>query len=655
MRQTRRRRLLVFAIPALVLGFAGTARATTYYVSPTGSNLNSGTTTSAPWKTIGRADSATLLPGDTVRFQGGQTFSDSVLIPPASGTQAAPITFNSYGTGRARLTQPGNTIWTDAGMHDLAFKNIELDGQGMGTNVFQSTSAGIRARRFTISNCYIHNSSGVGLISPNPGDANWVIDGNTFSHFGDSSVIVEGIGFQVTHNTIADMGWNTGIKYGKHGIYDDGPDTTIAYNDVGASPALNGQAISIRFHGARVYGNTIHDVPGAFGFFDYDTAAAPQGTSYVYDNRAWNVTNYAFYYSSQTDPQGLPPSVNFVIASNTFVLLVGGTVVNVDSGMTSATVTLANNVFTGSYGAGLTGSPTTTESYDLWFGGGLAIPQDQGDVYADPQLSAPPALAPGASSPGNDTGTGSVPGLTYTAGCDGAPLHYCNNGPDIGAVEFLGTIVPSPPVNTTPPSFSPTDQAGGLRVGLAVGKASDGVWSGTAPIAYGYQWQACTTNAASSCSNILGATSTSFVLQPAQQGLFIRLAVTGTNSYGQATAYSALSTDPVGVAAAPPVNTAAPTFSPTTAAGGLQAGGTVTKTSDGGWTGTLPIGFTYQWQQCKTTDPASCVNMSGATSSSYVLKPGQKGQYIRLAVTGVNLYGQVTAYSAASTDPVAKH
>jgi hypothetical protein len=37
-----------------------------------------------------------------------------------------------------------------------------------------------------------------------------------------------------------------------------------------------------------------------------------------------------------------------------------------------------------------------------------------------------------------DAGTIFVPALTYTAACDGRPLHYCNGAPDIGAVEFLG-------------------------------------------------------------------------------------------------------------------------------------------------------------------------------------------------------------------------
>ena len=129
-------------------------------------------------------------------------------------------------------------------------------------------------------------------------------------------MIIWGSNITVSHSTITDTGWNPAITWGKHGIYDKGPNTTIANNDF--SNNAGGQAISLRFHGAHVYGNTIHDTPYAIAFFDYDTAPAPQGTNYVYDNRLWNITGWGFYYSNQADPQGNPPTVGFVLASNTF-------------------------------------------------------------------------------------------------------------------------------------------------------------------------------------------------------------------------------------------------------------------------------------------------------------------------------------------------
>ena len=42
---------------------------TTYYVSPNGSDLNPGTSTSQPWQSVGRVDGANLKAGDSVLFQ----------------------------------------------------------------------------------------------------------------------------------------------------------------------------------------------------------------------------------------------------------------------------------------------------------------------------------------------------------------------------------------------------------------------------------------------------------------------------------------------------------------------------------------------------------------------------------------------------------
>jgi hypothetical protein len=76
----------------------------TFYVSPTGSDSNSGLSQSSPWKTIARVNSDTYQPGDSILFQGGATFSGNLTFTASSsGTAAAPITVSSYGTGRATI------------------------------------------------------------------------------------------------------------------------------------------------------------------------------------------------------------------------------------------------------------------------------------------------------------------------------------------------------------------------------------------------------------------------------------------------------------------------------------------------------------------------------------------------------------------------
>src|SRR5437879_53714 len=76
------------------------AAAATYYVSPSGDDAAAGTSPTTAWQTIGRVDAQVLNAGDTVMFQGGSTFSGKLYVNPVeNGTPAAPITFDSYGTG----------------------------------------------------------------------------------------------------------------------------------------------------------------------------------------------------------------------------------------------------------------------------------------------------------------------------------------------------------------------------------------------------------------------------------------------------------------------------------------------------------------------------------------------------------------------------
>lgn len=94
--------------------------ATHYFVSSsTGNDANNGTSTTTPWKTLTKVNSFAFAAGDICSFLGGDTFIGSLIIT-RSGTSGNPITFNSYGTGRAIITalstvpsfvNMGNNIW----------------------------------------------------------------------------------------------------------------------------------------------------------------------------------------------------------------------------------------------------------------------------------------------------------------------------------------------------------------------------------------------------------------------------------------------------------------------------------------------------------------------------------------------------------------
>jgi hypothetical protein len=87
-----------------------------------------------------------------------------------------------------------------------------------------------------------------------------------------------------------------------------------------------------------------------------------------------------------------------------------------------------------------------------------------------------------------------------------------------GVVQSL-TPPPTKPANTAPPVIS-----GRHRVGATL-SSTTGLWSGTPPISYGYQWQRCKPG----CVSIAGAANSSYKLVKADFGARIDVVVTATN------------------------------------------------------------------------------------------------------------------------------
>src|ERR1051325_7473065 len=67
----------IAVIIGLALASSVGVRATTYYVSTSGSDGNNGTSLSTPWRTINKA-AQTMVAGDTVYIRGG-TYRESVF------------------------------------------------------------------------------------------------------------------------------------------------------------------------------------------------------------------------------------------------------------------------------------------------------------------------------------------------------------------------------------------------------------------------------------------------------------------------------------------------------------------------------------------------------------------------------------------------
>ncbi len=166
---------------------------------------------------------------------------------------------------------------------------------------------------------------------------------------------------------------------------------------------------------------------------------------------------------------------------------------------------------------------------------------------------------------------------------------------------------------------------------------SNGTWSGTAPFTYAYQWQRCDPGGAG-CVDVAGATRSTYLLGAADVGSTLRFKVTASNTAGSASAVSA-ATEVVSAAAIPPANVVLPAI-----AGTAQQGQQLTG-SQGVWSGTAPLTYAYQWQRCDPSG-AGCVDVAGATRSTYLVAAADVGSTLRFQVTASNVAGSASAQSA---------
>ncbi|MHB1834182.1 MAG: right-handed parallel beta-helix repeat-containing protein [Solirubrobacteraceae bacterium] len=286
----------------------------TYYVSPSGSDSDSGTSPSQAWQTVKQVDRADLKPGDVVLFQGGATFADQTLMPGwgtgASGTPTAPITFGSYGQGRAWLPLG---VWFN-GDDNLVFANLAL-GPSSGdssTGGFQGTGNGITIEGLTISHV------GLGVLSE--GD-NWKIVDNSISDTGDSGMLLGfdagtpgdppgGTGYLVSENTITQTGLNPALTFGTHGIYLKVADATVTDNTI---THFNNDGISVRYRNNTITNNTISGGDIGLAWFQYDTQP---GTS-DWSNNTLSDLSTAGIYVCGTGQDCLQPLESFSITGNT--------------------------------------------------------------------------------------------------------------------------------------------------------------------------------------------------------------------------------------------------------------------------------------------------------------------------------------------------
>ncbi|HWX08468.1 MAG TPA: hypothetical protein VNY33_00695, partial [Gaiellaceae bacterium] len=196
------------------------------------------------------------------------------------------------------------------------------------------------------------------------------------------------------------------------------------------------------------------------------------------------------------------------------------------------------------------------------------------------------------------------------------------------------------PVRGAAPSIFGTTQTGSLL------SATNGTWTGASATGYSYAWQRCD-SAGSNC-NPIGATSTTYAPVQADVGGRLRIVVTASNAAGSTASNLSNATAVVTQAGVvnPPVNATYPVLSFGTGQTAPLIGNFIS-TTNGTWSGSFPMTFTYQWKWCDSPR-SSCFDIIGATSSFYTVPTIYYGKVLRVQVTATNSAASVSQNSEAS-------
>jgi hypothetical protein len=281
----------------------------TYYVSPWGDDSNTGTSISKPWKSISKVNSEQFNLGDSILFQGNQTYDGTLAFNAGTGGGSGGfVTVSSY-AGRATIdsgSSDGAHVFNTSG---IDFENLKFQGSPGSISqygiVFETTTSDYKRANVKVNNCEITGYNGAGvMIEGDTGNSgfedvtltNNSIHGNVqtgiytyaatdnaidnvyvgynqvYDNYGDGTSYVTGSGIQlgdvnealVEHNSA----YLNGVTGGNGGVgiwaYQSN-DVTFQYNE------------SYQNHGYRG-----HDGDGFD--FDSDTSNSVMQYNYAYDN-----------------------------------------------------------------------------------------------------------------------------------------------------------------------------------------------------------------------------------------------------------------------------------------------------------------------------------------------------------------------------------
>ncbi|MFK7748462.1 MAG: T9SS type A sorting domain-containing protein [Kordia sp.] len=204
-------------IISLIYLFFLNTYATTYYVSPSGSDTNSGTSVADAWQTIAHINTINFQPGDIILFEGGSTFTGNIYIESTDGNSASsPLQISSYGTGKATIDAGNNFGIYVYNSQGVIIDNLIIQGSGLATNTnsgilfYADLPGDVKLDNIQIRNCEVFGFGlyGIAITSyaNNTGYSNVLIDNNEIHDCLDKGITSSGFFSQsklgYSHSTI---------------------------------------------------------------------------------------------------------------------------------------------------------------------------------------------------------------------------------------------------------------------------------------------------------------------------------------------------------------------------------------------------------------------------------------------------------------------
>ncbi len=388
---------------------------TNYYVdSISGSDSNSGTSTSSPWQSLAKVSGYAFQPGDAVNFKRGSFWTGGLVIS-RSGASGQPITFRTYGTGAAPIIEnPGQY------QH-----SIRITGSWVVVQDFLLRNAGEAGVR-------IESSGSHNIVQNN--EATNV--GIAFEMYGAYNLVTHNYAHDL-HMVVLTHGGND--DYGAEGYWIEGPNNEVSYNR-----CVNCRAPSydygydgggIEFYGTADYAYVHHNyVSGAQGFMEVGGGSA-QHVRVAYNISDNNYDGLVCMHMGGT----FSSTINdFRIENNTYLKTMTGDGYRVldclSSTVSTTQLIVRNNIFYSSIQSANTGTFAHNNNiYYMPTGAAVGYVLGSGEMQTDPLFANMDAgdyyLQSG--SPAIDHGLS----LGYNTDYDGGPVPQ-GAAPDIGAYEY---------------------------------------------------------------------------------------------------------------------------------------------------------------------------------------------------------------------------